>query len=604
MAGRGLTPRSAETCSVTVLVDPSTWHDGCPETQRALDTEVPMRSPLIAVATASFAAIATIVIAGPGSKQVRPPHGSSTSTAHFVTSEACASCHNGLWTADGEELSLETEWQTSMMSHSFIDPLWQAKVRTEMLRIPALSSVIEEKCVRCHAPMAAVEAASSGEKVAIFGDGFIDPAHPYHQLAMDGVGCTLCHQIQNSDALGTPTGWSGGFSIANPHSAEGRRIYAQYDNPFTRPMIENVGYLPMMGMQMHEAEVCATCHQLLTDYVDDSGAIASTPETRFPEQTPYTEWLHSDFGHHRSLETSCQVCHMIRAGDARIASRPPWLPVRSEVSRHQFMTGNTTLLGILGTFSEELGTSAWRTARATNAAREYLPTAATLETVNASLVNGVLEITVRVVNRTGHKLPTGIPLRRMYLHTAVEDPAGTIVFESGPLLDDHRIEGVDADTDPTAFEPHHDVITSEDQVQVYEAIMHTVEGELTYTLLRASGYLKDNRILPRGLAPEDAPALISPQGSCRTDSNFVGGSDEVTYRIARLYEPAYTVTIELRYQPVSYPFVRDLSSESDDPYVERFSAMYAAIRSQTELVAQMTAEVRRSETRRRLIHRP
>ena len=68
--------------------------------------------------------------------------------------------------------------------------------------------------------------------------------------------------------------------------------------------------------------------------------------------------------------------------------------------------------------------------------------------------------------------------------------------------------GVDADADRATFEPHYDLITSPDQVQVYEAIMGNNLNEVTYTLLRGADYLKDNRLLPQGFDKATAPSDV------------------------------------------------------------------------------------------------
>ncbi|MEZ5840278.1 MAG: hypothetical protein R3D02_07560 [Hyphomicrobiales bacterium] len=43
-----------------------------------------------------------------------------------------------------------------------------------------------------------------------------------------------------------------------------------------------------------------------------------------------------------------------------------------------------------------------------------------------------------------------------------------IVFESGAVRDDGLIVGNDEDEQEAAIEPHHDVITSAEQVQIYQ----------------------------------------------------------------------------------------------------------------------------------------
>ena len=71
---------------------------------------------------------------------------------------------------------------------------------------------------------------------------------------------------------------------------------------------------------------------------------------------------------------------------------------------------------------------------------------------------------VKLVNNSGHKTPTAYPSRRMWLHFKVTDSNNNIVFESGKIDPDGSIAGADNDLDQSQFEPHYNVITSEQLV--------------------------------------------------------------------------------------------------------------------------------------------
>jgi hypothetical protein len=109
-----------------------------------------------------------------------------------------------------------------------------------------------------------------------------------------------------------------------------------------------------------------------------------------------------------------------------------------------------------------------------------------------------LNVALRVSNLAGHKLPTGFPSRRVWIHLKVVDASGATIFESGAPPPDGRISGNAADQDRASIEPNYRTITQDDQVQVYETVMANSDGEVTFTLLRAARYRKDNRLLPRG----------------------------------------------------------------------------------------------------------
>ncbi len=136
-----------------------------------------------------------------------------------------------------------------------------------------------------------------------------------------------------------------------------------------------------------------------------------------------------------------------------------------------------------------------------------------------------------------------------------------------------RIAGVESDSNPAGFEPHYDIITSADQVQSYETIMQDIDDELTYTLLEAATYRKDNRLLPAGMDKFSVPSTIEPQGDAMIDADFIGGSDLVHYRISGLIAGTYTIDARLNYQTMAYGFGQDLFNDVDEPQVALFKTL-------------------------------
>lgn len=105
--------------------------------------------------------------------------------------------------------------------------------------------------------------------------------------------------------------------------------------------------------------------------------------------------------------------------------------------------------------------------------------------------------------------------------------------------------------------------------------MLNTDNEITYTLLRAAKFAKDNRLLPRGFNKSAAPPEIGVFGKAVSDENFVGGSDQVTYRINTAgYKGPFTLTARLLFTAVSYPFVKDLEIDQELPEVSRFMQLY------------------------------
>src|SRR4029453_8338748 len=97
-----------------------------------------------------------------------------------------------------------------------------------------------------------------------------------------------------------------------------------------------------------------------------------------------------------------------------------------------FIGGNAFMLRMLNRYRWELGIAA-RPEELDEAVRQ---TVRNLEDATAEIaVNGaalrgdVLGFDVVVRNLTGHKLPTGYPSRRVWLHVTVRERAGRTLFE-------------------------------------------------------------------------------------------------------------------------------------------------------------------------------
>ncbi len=538
-------------------------------------TPIPTLIP-VAKATATLASQSAASQRGQARGPTRRPAADTTlatfTTADFSGVGLCAACHVGLKDEAGADVSMPTAWRSTMMANAAKDPIWQAKVSSEVARFPPLQGVIEKKCVTCHMPLAETQAVAEGKPVTALGDGFFNTANPLHPAALDGVSCTLCHQIRDAN-FGKTTSFSGGYTVDTSTNPPNRPIFGPFEQPVAEVMRASTGFDPVHGEHMASAEHCATCHNLYTPYVDAQGNILG----EFPEQTPYTEWQHSSFG---GLATSCQVCHMpLAQGDVVISTVPVNLAARQPFYQHFFVGGNAFMLQILSDWGGELDVTADPAHFATTQARvtdQIGKRSATLTLKNLELKDGGLSAQFQVVPLTGHKFPASFPSRRAWLHVTVADATGKVIFESGKRNSDGTIAGNAADTDATAFEPHYDLISQPDQVQIYEPIMGDNEGQVTYTLLRGAKYLKDNRLLPTGADKVKLPADIAVYGEAAGDANFVGGGDLVTYQVEVKGAPGpFTLNAELQYEPLSYRFVQDLLADKT-PQTERFGSYYGA----------------------------
>ena len=500
---------------------------------------------------------------------------STFTTSHFSGSGNCASCHDGLTDTSGDDVSIVKDWGASMMANATKDPFWKAKVATELERNAHLADVINDKCTQCHAPMANYEITkvSPVEQVTLFGaGGLLDPASPMHDAAMDGVSCTACHQITDDATLGTLDGFSGNYNINNT-----KTIFGQYAGVSSNPMLMSTGYTPVFSAHVSDSAMCATCHNLKTPYVDAAGIqLTTTAETEFPEQMPYTEWQNSVFEDAGSNPQSCQDCHMPKTRSV-VSTRPNGLAERDDFAKHHLVGANTTMLTLLKNNAVELGVNnSSDMGLSISRARVMLQSSVDINIDSASVTNGVLEANVSLTNNSGHKTPSGYPSRRMWLHFKVTDSSNNIIFESGRMNADGSIVGADNDADQSIFEPHYDLITTTDQVQIYEPVMGNSDDEVTYTLLRGAQYLKDNRLTPQGFNKLAVPDDVAVRGQAANDANFNQGSDSIIYRFPVAVSGELTISVSLNYQTIAYGFLQDLYEDDQLEQVQTFKAMYDA----------------------------
>ncbi len=494
----------------------------------------------------------------------------TSTSSHFSGSGNCQTCHSASGSQmveNGIDISPTGAWMSSMMANSSRDPLWRAKVEAEVEAHPELQGLIEDRCTRCHAPMLNEQDEVDGIPETSF-QGAIDTWN-----GRDGISCTLCHQIDSGN-LDSETSWSGGYVIGDEAV-----IYGPYEDPLVMPMQNMTGFTPAHGEHMGDSALCATCHTLFTPYLDDEGQIAG----EFPEQTPYLEWRNSDYS---EQGIHCQDCHMPLAESPQdIAVMPPWdTTLREPFFVHQFVGGNAWMLQLLRDHGEALGVAAPEEQfdRSIQWTRAML--ASSLEmTAELEDEGDSVAFDLHLRNLSGHKLPTGIPLRRLWVRLRAWQ-GEELVFESGSWDDEGRITGLDP-----GHEPHHDRISDPGQVAVYEGIMGDVNDEETYTLLRASQFLKDNRLPPAGFHSDHedyehtviAGAALQDPDYNREGAQEGTGADVIHYRLPGDVD---RVEAQVLYQSVT-PALIDYFGTLESPRIVEFLEYYEAQGNEPEVVA-------------------
>lgn len=434
------------------------------------------------------------------------------------------------------------------MAHSARDPYHRAKVRFEGAINPTLIAVIEDTCLRCHAPLQQYPMRATGTLLKL---------DDLNTLGQEGVNCSVCHQI-TTQALGTKESFEGGFTINT-----NRQIFGPHANPLAQPMAASSGYTPVLGNHVRDSAMCATCHTVITPILTASGEIAG----EFMEQAPFLEWLASDWA---AKGRSCQSCHVDVLKDTAgrevaqyIAHQPnsrafyPQTSPRTPFGLHPLTGGNYQVLGMLGElFPTELP---WVDAQR-GRTRESLQGAVDLLTT-ARREGDSLSLTVKLTNLTGHKLPTGFPSRRIWLSVSATTRDGEVLFQSGRW--NGRSGRIEAAEEP---QPHYSRITRQDQAMIYETEMEDVSGNLTSSILRTARYRKDNRLLPAGFDPARVKITgihsdeLSPVGTSG-DADFRPGSDTVEYSFAApASKGPYRISVEVLYQSIKPSHVTGMNA--------------------------------------------
>jgi hypothetical protein len=159
---------------------------------------------------------------------------------------------------------------------------------------------------------------------------------------------------------------------------------------------------------------------------------------------------------------------------------------------------------------------------------------------------------------------------------------------------------VDGDAEPlptefsrTEWEPHHDVITSQDQVQIFEERHLDDRGNLTTSFLALAQRVKDNRLQPVGWSTTKQYAEETKPVGTDDPAFFDGsGTDDVLYRIPlRFIRRAARVRVAVHYQAIPPYYLRDRFATAQGPETQRLFYVTSRLNVTGEPIEGWTLEI-------------
>ncbi|NOT01439.1 MAG: hypothetical protein HOP29_12510 [Phycisphaerales bacterium] len=464
----------------------------------------------------------------------------------ILPAQNCSVCHAAI---DPPNDPFDT-WQGSLMANAGRDPLFFAQLATANQDVDNVGYY----CLRCHVPLSFVS-----------GHAHDATGQTLNNYDRDGVTCHLCHSMVDPVYV---AGVSPVQDIPILQALEsvpdyyGNAMFVLDTNglrrgPYTdgHPMHPWV-YSPFVK----SGDMCGTCHDVgnLAVARQPDGAYRynnlnepcadEDPWEQFPLERTYTEWKLSAFadggvdmggrfgGTGSTVVSTCQDCHMPKASGYGCVNGD----VREDLARHDFAGASAWVLEI--TKLHYAGDPAMDPAAldvGIAKAIDMLQRSASLE-----IHQECGAVRVRVINESGHKIPTGhIEGRRIWVNVRVFDQADQLVREYGHY-DDDEAELDDASTE--VYEMHVGLSESAASATGYPP------GVTTHMAL-ADTIEKDTRIPPRGFNNAAYSAAGAPAvGSVYADNQYW---DDTDFWIP---DSAARVEVVVNYQTVTRHYIEAL----------------------------------------------
>jgi hypothetical protein len=355
----------------------------------------------------------------------------------IIDAATCRICHGDYMEAH----DLARPWAASMMGQAARDPVFWAGVAVANQDAAGAG----ELCIRCHVPVGWLSGHSSpSDGSSLTGWDF------------DGVSCIMCHRMVDpvyhpgqspevdQDILA---------SLQHPQVSTGNNT-AVID-PLDRrrgPFAITAEYHRWLQSPFHQtANMCGNCHEVsnpaLSKQTDGSFKLnpldAPHPTgdkyEMFPLDRTFSEWSQSAFaqgpidmdgrfGGNKFLVSTCQDCHM--PDGSGVAANPILGPdFRDDLPQHTFLGSNSWVLRAVRNLyeDEETGLSRDDITATLGRTASFMQAASDMELTRAGR-----DLNVRIINQSGHKLPTGYHEgRRMWVNVKFFDALDQLVAEHG-----------------------------------------------------------------------------------------------------------------------------------------------------------------------------
>jgi mono/diheme cytochrome c family protein len=548
---------------------------------------------------------------------------------------------------NGANVSPYGEWRWSPMGLAGRDPVFYSQLEGEFSYFKTLppprgqqvTTQVRNLCLTCHGAMGKRQLDTDSGGSGDFKLDLIqltnrdDPQFKYGALARDGISCEVCHRtVPDRTPPGTSsleyflmTSTTGRFQVGAPD-----QIFGPFADDEIVPyaMDNGIGVKPQFSPYIQSSRLCGSCHTIDLPVVD------GRPGQMSIEQATYLEWLNSqyqtEFGLPGPNARSCQGCHMPRSyhsakkgldvpqikekiaiiedegypeAEHAVPVEDFTVRVRQEgFSRHELLGANAFLLQMFKQFYDVLGvrTADYMSGSTTdlqdaidNVTQQAQERTARITASALAVGPGQIRADVAVTNLAGHRLPSGVGFRRVFIEVLVRDDHGSIVWSSGRtdrlgiivdgngqiLPSEFFTEYVDAQGRVQQhYQPHHEIITAQDQVQIYEELVQNADGKFTTSFVRRDVIVKDNRLLPIGWTERGPDPSLNgrfleathPEGSAVDDPDYHdgrAGTDHITYQItlrAGVDATNCTVQATLYYQATPPSFLNDRFSTAPD----------------------------------------